>query len=314
MGISTTLCRCKCLRHAAAALGRSWPRRAFSAGHRALQTAAIAGAAATQLTSVLVLAAPFACRLSLYGPPSEQRVFVFNGAYLPSPLAAHGVQLLHTSRLSSEPYVCGVPKACLACPHRRLRGSGCVGLRADSALVISQATLPAERAPAARQPREQHVHDMVSNTCTPGTHANKTKMLDMCRLAEPWSRPGVRCVSMSVRLCLINHRYGFKAELVAKWGKESKAVYALFRRIFSMLPLGALIQGKTLVMHGGKTLMSCAHVRLDLACAQLYLPSQSGSLRLCPGALPPNSLSACQRVCATEPATSGCTVRQCDAI
>ncbi len=47
-------------------------------------------------------------------------------------------------------------------------------------------------------------------------------------------------------------RYGFKQELAAKWGKDAGGIYTLCKKVFSLLPLAALVQQKTLIMHGGE--------------------------------------------------------------
>jgi len=49
------------------------------------------------------------------------------------------------------------------------------------------------------------------------------------------------------------HTIHTQGELDAKYGGgEAKAVYAAYKRVFSMLPLAALVQGTTLILHGGK--------------------------------------------------------------
>eukprot|EP00887_Chlorella_sp_A99_P001912 scaffold18.g1912.t1 len=46
--------------------------------------------------------------------------------------------------------------------------------------------------------------------------------------------------------------YGFKQELVAKYGKKVwRPLYVACKRLFAALPLGALVGGATLVLHGG---------------------------------------------------------------
>lgn len=46
--------------------------------------------------------------------------------------------------------------------------------------------------------------------------------------------------------------YGFKGELEAKYGKGVwKSVFAACKKLFAALPLAALINRKTLVLHGG---------------------------------------------------------------
>eukprot|EP00891_Asterochloris_glomerata_P000772 jgi/Astpho2/772/gw1.00016.111.1_t len=49
------------------------------------------------------------------------------------------------------------------------------------------------------------------------------------------------------------HMYGFRGELLAKFksNKDFKAVYASCKKLFSTLPLAALVAGRTLVLHGG---------------------------------------------------------------
>lgn len=47
--------------------------------------------------------------------------------------------------------------------------------------------------------------------------------------------------------------YGFWGELQAKYPKPAaRGVYGAFKRVFALLPLACLIEGKTLVVHGGK--------------------------------------------------------------
>eukprot|EP00877_Chromochloris_zofingiensis_P012227 jgi/Chrzof1/7258/Cz02g16230.t1 len=48
--------------------------------------------------------------------------------------------------------------------------------------------------------------------------------------------------------------YGFHQELTAKYPKEAQALYKTFKHLFAALPLAAVIQGKTLVLHGDATL------------------------------------------------------------
>lgn len=45
--------------------------------------------------------------------------------------------------------------------------------------------------------------------------------------------------------------YGFNTELEAKYGSDAKALYRRCLRVFSNLPLAALVAGKALVLHGG---------------------------------------------------------------
>jgi serine/threonine-protein phosphatase 5 len=46
--------------------------------------------------------------------------------------------------------------------------------------------------------------------------------------------------------------YGFKGELMAKYGhKHWKVVQMACKKMFAQLPLSAVINGKTLVLHGG---------------------------------------------------------------
>ncbi len=46
--------------------------------------------------------------------------------------------------------------------------------------------------------------------------------------------------------------YGFKGELDQKYGKaEAQAIYKSCKRLFALLPLAAVINRATLVMHGG---------------------------------------------------------------
>ncbi|KAF8068441.1 PU1 [Scenedesmus sp. PABB004] len=45
--------------------------------------------------------------------------------------------------------------------------------------------------------------------------------------------------------------YGFYAELAAKYGKAAKGAFLHMRRMFALLPLAALVGGRTLVLHGG---------------------------------------------------------------
>ncbi|MEW5312630.1 MAG: hypothetical protein WDW38_004250 [Sanguina aurantia] len=45
--------------------------------------------------------------------------------------------------------------------------------------------------------------------------------------------------------------YGFMAELNAKYGRNAKELYSACKRLFSQLPISALIQGNTLILHGG---------------------------------------------------------------
>lgn len=73
-----------------------------------------------------------------------------------------------------------------------------------------------------------------------------------------------------------------KGELDAKFGGgEAKALYAAFKRVFSMLPLAALVHGKTLILHGGvcvcRYMFAC--VRACGVCIDVWcVPSLSLSL------------------------------------
>jgi hypothetical protein len=53
--------------------------------------------------------------------------------------------------------------------------------------------------------------------------------------------------------CLLLLRwYGFKTELEAKYGRQdARILYAACKRVFALLPLAALVQNKTLILHGG---------------------------------------------------------------
>jgi len=52
----------------------------------------------------------------------------------------------------------------------------------------------------------------------------------------------------------------FQGELEAKYGRvEAKAVYAAYKRVFSVLPLAALVQKKTLILHGGEHTPPCLY-------------------------------------------------------
>ncbi len=46
--------------------------------------------------------------------------------------------------------------------------------------------------------------------------------------------------------------YGFRGELQAKYGKAAAPLFSAFKRLFAALPLAALVEGATLVLHGGK--------------------------------------------------------------
>jgi len=43
--------------------------------------------------------------------------------------------------------------------------------------------------------------------------------------------------------------YGFLDEIIRKYGNSNP--WALFMDVFDMLPLGALVEGKVLCVHGG---------------------------------------------------------------
>lgn len=45
--------------------------------------------------------------------------------------------------------------------------------------------------------------------------------------------------------------YGFQGELLAKYGRDAKAVFRAFKDLFKNLPLACLVSGSTLVLHGG---------------------------------------------------------------
>ncbi|EFJ50937.1 hypothetical protein VOLCADRAFT_103728 [Volvox carteri f. nagariensis] len=45
--------------------------------------------------------------------------------------------------------------------------------------------------------------------------------------------------------------YGYSQEVRAKYDKQSKEVYSASKKLFSVMPLAALVQRNTLVMHGG---------------------------------------------------------------
>eukprot|EP00879_Flechtneria_rotunda_P011447 GHRR01011958.1.p1 GENE.GHRR01011958.1~~GHRR01011958.1.p1 ORF type:complete len:279 (+),score=80.14 GHRR01011958.1:225-1061(+) len=49
----------------------------------------------------------------------------------------------------------------------------------------------------------------------------------------------------------ITRVYGFHAELKAKYGGEAKGLFMHIRRFFAQLPLAALVEGSTLILHGG---------------------------------------------------------------
>ncbi|KAG2485825.1 hypothetical protein HYH03_015408 [Edaphochlamys debaryana] len=45
--------------------------------------------------------------------------------------------------------------------------------------------------------------------------------------------------------------YGYSQEVRAKYDKQSKFVYAASKKLFSVMPLAALVQNSTIIMHGG---------------------------------------------------------------
>lgn len=50
---------------------------------------------------------------------------------------------------------------------------------------------------------------------------------------------------------IITQVYGFAAELKAKYGKTAKGLYTHMKRFFASLPLAALVENSTLILHGG---------------------------------------------------------------
>jgi serine/threonine-protein phosphatase with EF-hand domain len=50
---------------------------------------------------------------------------------------------------------------------------------------------------------------------------------------------------------IINMKYGFTKEIELKYKHHAQVVCAMFQDVFKWLPLGCLIDGKVLVVHGG---------------------------------------------------------------
>eukprot|EP00803_Ostreobium_quekettii_P007746 evm.model.scf_1668.1 EVM.evm.TU.scf_1668.1 scf_1668:79-3299(+) len=66
------------------------------------------------------------------------------------------------------------------------------------------------------------------------------------------------CLPTCVTLLRGNHEsascnqiYGFRSEIGAKYKQDGRDLYKAFKSVFAVLPLGAVIQGATLVVHGG---------------------------------------------------------------
>eukprot|EP00882_Tetradesmus_deserticola_P015886 GHRQ01016942.1.p1 GENE.GHRQ01016942.1~~GHRQ01016942.1.p1 ORF type:complete len:379 (+),score=143.35 GHRQ01016942.1:179-1315(+) len=71
-------------------------------------------------------------------------------------------------------------------------------------------------------------------------------------LAWKWALPhNVLLLRGNHETNTITRIYGFYAELKAKYGAASKALFTCIRRLFAHLPLAALVQSSTLILHGG---------------------------------------------------------------